>query len=41
VPQIATYAVRGKGMEHKGVNHDASTGAAAVGEKAHLGTKRR
>jgi len=38
------YAVVKKGWEIKGVqtyHHDASTVAAAVGEKAHPGTKRR
>ena len=42
VLQIITYAVRDKGMEYKGEqNHDASIGAAAVGEKARLWTKQR
>jgi len=42
VPQIVTYTVREKGMKYKGglwYNHDASIGAAAVGEKARLRTK--
>jgi len=40
LPQIVTYAAVEKGMENKEEkNHDASIGAAAVGEKAHLGTK--
>ena len=46
VPQIITYAAVEKGIELKGEQkklwyHDASTGAAAVGKKARLGTKQR
>jgi len=42
LPQIVTQVVVEKEMENKGklwYNHDTSIGAAAVGEKAHLGTK--
>ena len=42
VLQIFTYLAVEKGMENNGrlqQNHDASTRAASVGEKAHLGTK--
>jgi len=42
LPLIITYVVVEKEMKNKGKlyqNHDASIGAAAVGEKACLGTK--
>ena len=39
-PYQNSYAVMEKGMENKGkLCHDANIGAAAVGEKARLGTK--
>ena len=41
-PQIVTYVVREKVMDHKGeqiwYNHDVSIGAVAVGENTHLRT---
>jgi len=44
LPQIVTYAVVEKAMENKGklwYNYDVSTGATAVGKKAHLRAKQR